>query len=75
MFGITLTLIHTQHAGHGISEGKCGVTTRRVDNRIGGPGVPEPPHDVRQVPVRGKTKRLDYIWPGGPVRTKKESSD
>ena len=24
MFGTTLTLIHTQHAGHGISEGKCG---------------------------------------------------
>jgi hypothetical protein len=54
MFGITLTLIHTQHAGHGISEGKCGVTTQRVDNRIGGPGVPEPPCDVRQVPVRGR---------------------
>jgi hypothetical protein len=24
MFGITLTLIHMQHTGHGISEGKCG---------------------------------------------------
>ena len=32
---------------------QMGVTMRRVDNRIGGPGVPEPPRDVRQVPVRG----------------------
>jgi hypothetical protein len=75
MFGITLTLIHTQHTGHGISEGKCGVTIWCVDNQISGPSVPEPPCDVQQVPVQGKTKRLDYNWPGSPVCTKKESSD
>ena len=54
MFGITLTLIHMQDAGHGISEGKCGVTMRCVDNRIGGPGMPEPPHDVLAGPSVGK---------------------
>ena len=53
MFGITLMLIHMQHTGHSISEGKCGVTTRHVDNRIGRPGMPEPLHNVRQVPVWG----------------------
>jgi len=39
MFGITLTLIHMQDAGHGISEGKCGVTMRHVDNWISRPRV------------------------------------
>jgi len=46
-------LIYTQHTGHGISEGKCGVTMRRIDNWISGPGMPEPPRDMQQVPVQG----------------------
>ncbi len=46
MFRITLMLIYTQDVGHGISEGKCEIPMWHVDNQIGRPGMPEPPHDV-----------------------------
>jgi hypothetical protein len=38
----------------------------RVDNRISGPGMPEPPCDVWQVPVRGnETLRLQLAQQPG----------